>query len=383
MNTMSRLYLSMLGFGVMMGVIFPLYAQFFVIWKPGLQLWFDIGCVVAGSLIGVINIWIVNKTLLKTMGQGIVMADTLAKGDLTVGLTGEVSNCRIGRFLKSIDAMRLQWVKMIWKLSRTAGGLDQASKSLTEVSQEISDAMSSLSEQTSQMDQIVSEAANSITQMLGSITEVGGMTDKAMSCAQDAEKEASEVEDTLKGLALAMQNISKSSQQVGQVVSTITEIASRTNLLSLNAAIEAAKAGEAGRGFAVVAGEVRSLADQSGQAVANTNELIEQSREKVEEGSLLIGKMEDTFQETRSAIDIITAQVQGVTQAMDEQNQLTSQVQSETEQLAQISAVSQGKVHEFAEMTDRVGGRAEQVRNLALELRSEIDTFRLPEVEPN
>ncbi|OGG99527.1 MAG: hypothetical protein A2600_08595 [Candidatus Lambdaproteobacteria bacterium RIFOXYD1_FULL_56_27] len=378
LSILSRLYGAILGFGVLMGLLFPLYAQFFVDWKPGLKLWFDLGCILAGSMIGLINIWIVKKTLLKTLGLGINMANTLAQGDLTLELKGPVSPCQVGQFLRSLESMRLHWSQLIEKVASNANGLDWATKSLAAMGGKIEEEMKGLQQKTQDMTQLVSETSSSVLKMLESATLVAALTNEAKTQAGRVQEGAQEVEEVLSALHQSMAGISQSSKEVVQVVGTITNIASRTNLLSLNAAIEAAKAGDAGRGFAVVAAEVRLLADQAGQAVNRTHVLIETSNHKITLGENKIGQLDQTFSLTQTAIATISGQVDGVAQVMDRQKSMINGVQENTGRLGLISAEMPRSIQGFAKVIDEVNEWAEEVREMVLELRQEMGAFRLP-----
>jgi methyl-accepting chemotaxis protein len=156
-------------------------------------------------------------------------------------------------------------------------------------------------------------------------------------------------------LVQAMENINKSSDEIAGVIKVIDDIAEQTNLLALNAAIEAARAGEAGRGFAVVADEVRKLAQSSTTAAQNTTRLIEHSNNIIKNGLAttaetakmfadIVNVASDTSELMRKISDLSQIQDQGITQI----NQAMQQIESTTNQ---NSTISKETAHSAEELT--------------------------------
>jgi methyl-accepting chemotaxis protein len=125
-----------------------------------------------------------------------------------------------------------------------------------------------------------------------------------------------------------MEGINESSKKIVDIISVIDGIAFQTNILALNAAVEAARAGEQGRGFAVVATEVRSLAQRAAAAAGEIKNLISDSVEKVEDGSILVVKAGKTMEEILNSIEGVTNTISEITTASDEQSKSIIQVNS-------------------------------------------------------
>ena len=117
-------------------------------------------------------------------------------------------------------------------------------------------------------------------------------------------------------LVEAMQRISETSEMIGSVITEIEDIASQTNLLSLNASIEAARAGDAGKGFAVVADQIRTLAEQSAKAAVNTRELIESSIEEIKNGNR-------AAENTKKVLSNVVVDIRGLSESSKSLNEVS------------------------------------------------------------
>lgn len=137
-------------------------------------------------------------------------------------------------------------------------------------------------------------------------------------------------------LVAAMADISDASKEIGRIISTIEDIAFKTNILSLNAAVEATRAGEAGRGFTVVSSEVRNLAARSNEAAQATRELIGNSVRAAEKGNQIVERVSETLQKTLELVQESNDAISVITDAVHAEAIAISQV---TEGLGQISAV--------------------------------------------
>ncbi|HDD9627166.1 TPA: Tar ligand binding domain-containing protein [Escherichia coli] len=171
-----------------------------------------------------------------------------------------------------------------------------------------------------------------------------------------------------------MQEIATSSQKIGDIISVIDGIAFQTNILALNAAVEAARAGEQGRGFAVVADEVRNLASRSAQAAKEIKGLIEESVNRVQQGSKLVNNAAATMIDIVSSVTRVNDIMGEIASASEEQQRGIEQVAQAVSQMDQVTQQNASLVEEAAVAT-------EQLANQADHLSSRVAVFTLEEHE--
>jgi len=237
--------------------------------------------------------------------------------------------------------------------------IDTALKDVRGASEMVSAGSVNLAEGAQALAEGATDQAASIEEMQATMSELtsglercavdmNSTYDKAKDCAVSAEKSQSE----MKSMVATMERINETSRKIESIIGEIEDIASQTNLLSLNAAIEAARAGDAGRGFAVVADQIRNLAEQSAQSAINTRELIEGSVNEINEGSIVALKtaevLESVVVSVKDIADLskelsedIKLQVESIEQADEGINRISEIVQSNSATAEESSATSE------------------------------------------
>jgi len=215
--------------------------------------------------------------------------DKIAAGDLNIDIDANVE----GAFMKiqrSLNNIRIKLSHTIRNVVNTSEEISYSSDQLTDGAQSLSE---SSIEQASSVD-ILSESIVNITEEINKTTE---FTNIAHNVSIDTMETADLGNEQMKNLVSAMNEIMIVSNKIGKIVHTIEDIAFQTNTLSLNASIEAARAGDAGLGFAVVAGEVRKLANKTSNAAKETSDLIKSSISTVVKGNRLCDATSKSLEE--------------------------------------------------------------------------------------
>lgn len=200
-----------------------------------------------------------------------------------------------------------------------------------------------------------SEQAGSVEELAATINEISRHVSQNALNALEASKDAGAVKNEadagnqqMQELLAAMGNIVRSSREIRKILKTIQEIAFQTNVLSLNASVEAARAGAAGKGFAVVAEEIRSLAAKSAQASTNTNTLINDSLTAAEAGAKIAAETAQAIQKVMEGVDKVATSISSISSASQDQSDSIHQVTSGINQISDIIQTNSATAEESA-----------------------------------
>lgn len=279
----------------------------------------------------------------------------LSEGDLTEQMEGEY----YGEFAELRDAIN----STTSTLADTVDQIVEGSETILTSSDEISKGNADLSQRTEEQASSLEETASSMEQMTSTVKQSADNARQANVLASAAKEQAENGGMVVQRAVEAMGEINSSSKKIADIIGVIDEIAFQTNLLALNAAVEAARAGEQGKGFAVVAGEVRNLAQRSAGAAKEIKGLINDSVEKVGEGSRLVddsGKTLFEIVESVKQVSDIIAEIAAAGQeqaiGIEEVNRAISQMDEMTQQNAalveQAMAASQSMNDEARSMNE-------------------------------
>lgn len=278
-------------------------------------------------------------------------------------------------------AIRGSLENILHNLNRVMHNLSGSSRMVSGGSEQILSSSQALSDGAAEQAASIQELSASIENISGHIRENAAHAREAREESVASKEEIERCNVQMREMIRAMDEIRQKSNQIGNIIKTVEDIAFQTNILSLNAAVEAARAGTAGKGFAVVADEVRNLAGKSAQAVKDTTGLIEETVEAVENGARIAGS-------TAKSMALIVADNERVTQYMDriaaasgEQAQSIGQITQGMEQISAVVQTTSATAQQSAAASRELTGQAQALKELVGEFYL-LDTEDAPDALP-
>jgi len=299
------------------------------------------------------------KSYIVYIDESVSVLDEFAEGNLVMNLKNDYA----GEFAKLEDAL----IHVSDTLKNTIGKIKYSSESINSNAEQVSTGAQTLSQGTTQQASAIEELSAEINEIYEAIVGNAENAENAGKIALESSEEVDKGNVKMSEMLLAMDEISKSSHEIGKIIKVIDDIAFQTNILALNAAVEAARAGSAGKGFAVVADEVRNLAGKSAEAAKQTTALIENSIAAISNGTALaaetgksltgiVSKTKQTSELISEIVDASTQQTVSVNQIKSGIEQISSVVQ-ENAATAEASAANSEELSGQSQiLNDLVGG---------------------------
>ena len=315
--------------------------------------------------------------------------------DLTLNIA-VVSEDENGQMASAFNSMIGKFHGIVKNLHSSIEHLASSSEELSASAVQIAGGSQSQSTRAAQVSTATQEMSATIIEVAKNVSGAADAAREASSVAVKGGKIVSESIESMNGIAdtaressAIISALGNRSNQIGDIVNVIDDIADQTNLLALNAAIEAARAGEQGRGFAVVADEVRKLAEKTMKATKEIGEMIKAMQNEtgkaissmqeevhaVEKGVRLAKEAGEALSEIVDKVDVVTSMVHQVTTATEQQSAATEQISSDIAAVADV-------INETSTSAQQIAKASQEMAELATSLKATVEVFRIDGKQP-
>ncbi|MFU8648655.1 methyl-accepting chemotaxis protein [Lysinibacillus sp. RSDA_15] len=370
-------------------------------------------------IIGILVIWQYASSMAKPINRVVQAMERFAEGDLTQESMSIRSKDEIGKLANAMNQMQSKLKDMIHNIAQASDLINTSSKELSQSANEVNMGAEQVA---ITMNELASGAegqahhSNELTSLMERFTadlretnqygehihqssfEVLGLTNEGSQLMTSSNSQMKKIDSIVQNAVEKVKNLDAQAQEISKLVVVIKDIANQTNLLALNAAIEAARAGEHGKGFAVVADEVRKLAEQVGYSVNDITTIVaniqqdfdvvtsslEDGYQEVKEGTTQIKATSETFTTISDSINDVVESVQLISKNLSKVTEDGQKMNSAIQEIAAVAEESAAGVEQTTATTEQtsssmevMAGKSAQLSTLAIELKTLVAQFKL------
>ena len=373
-SILRNLLIGCMSFGLVMGSVFPIFADFFVEWKEGMYGWFYVACMVAGVGCGSAIYGLVHVLLLKRLKRISEIASAISENDISHTCDME-SHDMIGEIIDAFNMMASNLRDMIGQISGATTQLAAAAEQTSTITDETSQGVQAQQAEIDSIASAMDEMTSTVQEVARNAADASNAADAADSEAKNGALVATEAIGGIDSLvtevdeaASVIRNLEQESENIGSVLDVIRGIAEQTNLLALNAAIEAARAGEQGRGFAVVADEVRTLASRTQQSTQEIQDMIQRLQSGAGNAVKVMEGAQGQAQASSELVEKAAESLASIAGSVSAINDMNTMIASAAEEQSAVAGEMQSNMRNIREVADRSADGAQQTAQASEEL---------------